>query len=212
METCSRGDSAAARVRSRRRLLAAALVSLALHALLATQGLEPGKRKAEVRQQPRYITARLMTSGPRPPPALISPVKATAPDPPPALRRTVIRDASPGRTESERPRGAPLGEAPDLTYYAARELDVYPVLSAALDLHSQDAGLGATRVLLLVSIDETGVVTEVSVIESERDRRLEADAQRALRLARFSPAIRNGRAVRSRVLVHVGHGADRPDR
>jgi protein TonB len=106
----------------------------------------------------------------------------------------------------EKPRGSAQPPAPDLTYYAARQLDVYPALVSPLELHDRDAAPAAgpgARALLLVLIDDTGIVKDVSVVEAANAAFFEYEAKRAFADARFTPAYRDGRAVRSRVLVEV---------
>jgi protein TonB len=116
-----------------------------------------------------------------------------------------------GRSEPTAASGT-APEAPDSTYYAARQLDVYPALTAPLDLPYARRALAAGvegRALLLLHIDETGAVDEVAVVESQPAGYFEDDARRAFLAARFTPALRNGRAVKSRVLVEVNYGAER---
>jgi periplasmic protein TonB len=119
----------------------------------------------------------------------------------------------PAAPRAEAPRsGAGVPDAPDLTYYPAKQLDIYPKLLSELDLRyrGKAADDGVTgRTLLLVLIDEIGAVKEVSVVEAEPPNAFEDDAQRALLAARFAPAYRNGRAVRSRVLIAVNYGVER---
>jgi hypothetical protein len=81
---------------------------------------------------------------------------------------------------------------------------VYPSLVSELDLRAVNKGgyASSARAQLLVLIDEVGVVSEVSIVEGEAASRFEA-ARRAFLAARFTPAYRNGRAVKSRVLVEV---------
>ena len=89
---------------------------------------------------------------------------------------------------------------------------MFPRLLTPLDLtyRGKAAADGvAGRVRLLVMIDEAGVVRDVSVVEAEPASYFEDDAKRALQSARFSPAYRNGRAVRSRVLIEVNYGVER---
>jgi protein TonB len=105
-----------------------------------------------------------------------------------------------------------LPQAPDLTYYGTRQLDVFPRLLAPLDLTyrgkvADDKVTG--RVRLLVMIDEAGTVRDVSVVEAEPASYFEEEASRALMTARFSPAYRNGRAVRSRMQIEVNYGVER---
>ena len=108
--------------------------------------------------------------------------------------------------------GSGLPQAPDLTYYGTRQLDVFPRLLAPLDLAygGKAAADGvAGRVRLLVMIDEAGVVRDVSIVEAEPASYFEDEASRALMAARFEPAYRNGRAVRSRMQVEVNYGVER---
>ena len=58
-------------------------------------------------------------------------------------------------------------------------------------------------VLLQVSVDAEGRPVEVGVVQSSRSRDLDREAQRTVERWRFSPAIRNGRAVASKVLVPI---------
>lgn len=112
----------------------------------------------------------------------------------------------PAREAAQRPPGPAAASTPDTTYYLAHQLDVYPAL-----LHS--AGLGgpehapqdrvAGRVLVMLRIDETGHVDEVSIVKAEPAGDLEDAARIAFATARFSPARKDGRAVKSRVLVDI---------
>jgi periplasmic protein TonB len=102
-------------------------------------------------------------------------------------------------------------DTPDLTYYGTRQLDVYPTLSAALDLRYGDSAAAAGIVghaLILVLIDASGRVDDVKVVEAEPAGYFESDVREAFMTARFTPGIRNGRSVRSRVLVRVSYGGD----
>lgn len=60
---------------------------------------------------------------------------------------------------------------------------------------------GTVRVTLL--IDETGNVNEVSTAGAEPAGIFEGAVRRAFASARFSPARKDGRAVKSRVLISV---------
>lgn len=99
-----------------------------------------------------------------------------------------------------------MAEAPDVTYYAAKQLDVFPSLVSKLQLGVE--ALGAGRALLLVMIDATGAVNEVSLVETSSAAVPEEEVKRAFASARFTPAYRNGRAVRSRMLIEVNYGVD----
>jgi hypothetical protein len=89
---------------------------------------------------------------------------------------------------------------PDPTYYAARDLDTYPRPARPLELE-RPSGLGSIRLLLL--IDEHGVVNEISPVEAGR---LDEALRAALAATRFIPGRKDGRDVKSRVLLSVGPG------
>lgn len=201
---------------SRARLGAALCASALLHFTLGSRlpGGAPGE-PLRSSPPPAVLAARLV---PMPVPAG---VEATLPperteagaaaDPvqQPMQRALTRAPAPPVSPESaEKPRGAAQPPAPDLTYYAARQLDVYPALVSPLRNLDNAFGLGSSaRALLLVLIDDAGMVNEVSVVEATPAAFSEDDAKRAFAEARFTPAYRGGRAVRSRVLVEVSFGA-----
>ncbi|MCW5605242.1 MAG: TonB family protein [Burkholderiales bacterium] len=109
------------------------------------------------------------------------------------------------------PPGSTLSRMADPTYYPASELDRYPALlqPLALDYPERAAAAGASgKVVVMLLIDETGMVNEVSVVESDPLGYFEAAVRAALAGARFSPARRNDRAVRSRLLVSVDYAPE----
>lgn len=61
--------------------------------------------------------------------------------------------------------------------------------------------------LLTLLIDEAGSVNEVSVVEAEPAGNLEGAVRRAFASARFSPARKDGRAVKSRVMISVSYNS-----
>lgn len=101
----------------------------------------------------------------------------------------------------------PTAELPvpaDAAWYSAKDLDVLPRALAPLSPSRrslEDDRPGAAT--LLVGIDETGHVTEVRIIAAEPDRRFGEAAVVTVQNAQFNPAQRNGRSVRSRVLMKV---------
>jgi protein TonB len=113
--------------------------------------------------------------------------------------------------ESAAAAGAPLTDVPDLTYYAARQLDIYPALTSVLDLRYPEQASAARvtgRAAIVLLIDHTGTVNDVSVIEADPPGYFEEDVRRAFMAARFRPALKGGRAVRSRVLVNIDYSAE----
>ncbi len=98
----------------------------------------------------------------------------------------------------------PLLEDP--TWYPARQVDVhpaplYPIKPDYPDKGAEQGVEGSVVVLLL--IDEAGVVKEASVVEANSEGIFDESALLAFRGARFTPAQKNGRAVKSRVLIRV---------
>ena len=99
--------------------------------------------------------------------------------------------------------------ASDPTYYPAGELDAYPQPAQPLEL-DRLAGAGSIRLLLL--IDEHGIVNDLFPVEAGASTRLDQALRAALVATRFLPAQKDGRAVRSRIVLSVGPGPGSGDR
>jgi protein TonB len=112
---------------------------------------------------------------------------------------------------SEQPASAPSGgiEVPfirDPTYYPAKQLDVYPQPLGQIRLDYPESAASAKvdgRLLVLLLIDEFGVVNDASIVESQPEGYFEDAALAVFRMARFSPGQKQGRAVKSRVLLQI---------
>jgi protein TonB len=200
----------------RKRLLAALAVSALLHAALCVVVTGGARRHASVPAPRPLLAVRIVPDKASLAPEALPPTEPTARVMPPAERTAAkpapAASAIPAQATREARAESAAIEAPDSTYYAARQLDVYPALAKPLELRygGKAAADGVTgRALLLVLIDDSGTVKDVSVVEAEPADYFEDDAKRAFMSARFSPAYRNGRAVRSRVLVEVNYGAER---
>ncbi len=100
---------------------------------------------------------------------------------------------------------SPVG--PDMRVYLARELDRYPVPVAALSLNSETSGAPTGSVRLWVSIDQAGRVTDIEVIDTGSPGALDAVVRERLRGTRFSPAYKDEKAVKSRVLLILRHSS-----
>ena len=123
-----------------------------------------------------------------------------------AETRTGLR--SPAVTPSATGSGPELPLPSDPTYYLARQLDVYPqpLTPFKLDYPAVAANARADgRLLVLLLIDEFGVVNEASVVEAEPRGYFEGAALAVFRAARFSPAQKQGKAVKSRALLQVNY-------
>jgi len=94
----------------------------------------------------------------------------------------------------------------DPTYYTPRELDAYPAALAPIQPACPEPAMarhanGQVRLLLL--IDEFGLVNEASVLDAQPSGLFEEATLAAFREARFSPAQRQGHAVKSRQTLLV---------
>ena len=196
------------------RFVAALVVSALVHAAFLGSASQSGTRVALSDAPPERsaLAARLISVEPR---FLPETLPETPIEPPPrplagAAKRKPSAQPSTSRARAgERKNENHSSEAPDTTYYAARQLDSYPGLVTALDLRFPadiDPEVSAGHVLLLVLIDAQGRVNDVSVVEAAPPGVFDEEATRALLSARFKPAVKDGRAVRSRLVVHVTYG------
>lgn len=102
------------------------------------------------------------------------------------------------------PVSAPAPFVRDTTWYPARQLDVFPrAVAAPQPVYPAEAGSASGEVTLLVMVDDDGTVHAVSVAESQPPGVFDGAATRAFDGLRFQPAMKDGRAVRSRILVRV---------
>jgi len=92
----------------------------------------------------------------------------------------------------------------DPVWYEAKDLDLYPQpLAPVRPVYPPSAPDIAGDVTLLAQIDEFGTVQGLSVVRAEPVGYFEEAALRAFERARFEPAQREGRPVRSRILIKV---------
>ena len=101
---------------------------------------------------------------------------------------------------------AAIATIPDPVHYPATDLDIYPQalgrITPEYPQTARDARV-AGSVTLLVLIDEVGKVVDTSVMDAAPGGVFEEAAQQALANAAFYPAQKDGRSVRSRVLIKV---------
>lgn len=100
---------------------------------------------------------------------------------------------------------APL--PPDDTYYPSREVDEHPkVLSRSIPVYPAKAAEANIKgnVSVLFLLNENGRVDEVNILEeTPPGLGFDAAVNEWLKQARFKPAMRKGRAVKSRVVFRV---------
>jgi protein TonB len=99
----------------------------------------------------------------------------------------------------------------DPTWYQARQLDVFPhALSAVRPAYPERAARAAVsgEVTLELLIDESGQVHAAEVVRATPEGYFEAATVSAFQAARFVPGQKDGRAVRSRLVVKVVFSPD----
>lgn len=105
-------------------------------------------------------------------------------------------------SDESKPRSSPV---PDLVHYPASELDIYPqaVTPIAPVYPPEAATIQGAAVTLLVLVDDAGGVVATSVVDATAGTLFEEAAIEAVARAAFSPARKEGRAVRSQILIKV---------
>ncbi|MBS1216879.1 MAG: TonB domain protein [Proteobacteria bacterium] len=111
----------------------------------------------------------------------------------------------PAAVPATRQTGA-VTSGPDMRFYLARELDRYPSPLSALRLGSGEREGNAGRVRLWVSIDQAGRVVDAAVIDADPSGTIEQSGRELVLATRFLPGQRDGRPVKSRVLLVLRHG------
>lgn len=214
--------------RAVRRVLVAVWISLGLHAavIALVQVASPttggaGEPVIEVRLMPAAEPTPAHGAAPAPVPADAPATVAQEPvsDKPvsdePAVTQPPASDApcSSARAEAAPAATAPLtmDSAVDLTYYTARELDVQP--RALQDIQptyppeaERQRQSGTVRLELKIEAD--GRVSDVAVVSADPPDVFDESARAAFAAARFSPAQKSGRPVRTRMLVEVSYVRD----
>lgn len=136
--------------------------------------------------------------------ALPVPKAASEPVPP-------REEATPSAAPAEKATSLPVIEVPlieDPTYYTAGEVDVHPSALQAIQPAYPDEAASAHvsgSVVLLLLLDEGGRVQDISVEETTPPGYFEKSAVEAFRDARFVPAQRQGRVVKSRMRIKVSY-------
>ena len=133
----------------------------------------------------------------------VDPVRDQKDVPPPAMPASpAVEQANPLLPALE----VPLLEDP--TWYPAKQVDVHPTALYPIKPNYPDKGAERGvegNVVLLLLIDEAGAVKEVTVMEANPEGVFEESALSAFREARFAPAQKSGRVVKSRVLIRVSY-------
>lgn len=119
-------------------------------------------------------------------------------------------EAEPAQVEAKADPRAGVPGGADLPFpdkwYTATEVDVRaePIGEVRVEYPMDLEGTGIPgRVRLLLFIDERGVVTRMQITEAEPARLFDAAAMRAWTDVKFSPAQKNGVAVKSQKLLEL---------
>lgn len=168
--------------------------------------------QARLAETPRPITAPQVAptqpAEPAPMPEA-PPLQAADPAPAPAAAEPPAPGLPASAAAPENSTNLPSIEVPlleDPTYYPAQEVDVHPtalqVIQPSYPEKAADANVTGSVVLVLL-LDESGKVQELSVAEANPPGMFEQSALDAFRNARFAPAQRHGRVVKSRMRIKV---------
>jgi protein TonB len=207
--------------RSRARERLAIALSLALHmALMMPPGFErPGPFGAPaavalwVTLEPRVdavkapVTAEPAVTVSEHVPTMRSAPREVAQDAgtPEAARGHAALGAESSHSERSIEPDAPRSPA---VYYTAHELDIYPALRQPLIFNWPSRPEPGGWLTVSLTLNETGVVEDIAMPDASLDRGAEAAVREALRVARFTAAVKDGRAVKSRIVVRIQIGAD----
>ncbi|HUP95336.1 MAG TPA: TonB family protein [Burkholderiales bacterium] len=199
---------------ARKRMAAALALSLLVHLVFAgviRGGSTTLSHRASVQQ---YIHARL--NAPAPPTLPYAPPTARKANPARSspLPEDTSVSASPIARETPTRRDSTAltaASAVDAKYYSARELDVYPAPLAPLVMNLTGKAAAARTygyALLSIMLDATGAVTEVQLLEAEPAGFFDDDGIKSIASTVFTPALKNGRAVKTRIVVRIDYGAE----
>jgi len=176
------------------RLAAALAASAALHLALAGAlgRVTGGPPAGSAMPGPGPVLRAVLRPAADPVPDLPAFVPPVAPAPSAAAGSP---DAAPGAVPLLPPR-----------YYGPRELDVRPgILTRVEPEYPLEAARRflSGRVVAKLLIGETGLVQDVLIVEAEPPGYFEAAARKAFAAARFTPGMKDGRPVRSQIVLEI---------
>ncbi len=203
--------------------------TVVMHARIAPQAAEPQVRPPEPDSPPQVVPRQedLAPASLQPPltvpradvdaqrPHTSPQVSASTTDAPLPEKRlpagpTTASEPEPGGQGAERQQAANhLPSIPvmlDTQWYTAREVDVHPrALKEIRPTYPETARRQGIQgsVVLQLKIDQFGAVRDLEVIESDPPEVFDEVSLKAFESARFQPAMRDGRPVRSLVRIRV---------
>ena len=181
-------------------------------AVAVTAEAQPSVIPIQTNDVPDLPANREVTGTTTPTPAASSPTVVAQPPAPTRIPAPPEPVASPPAAPESQTFGPAL-EVPqieDPEFYPARRLDVLPRPIGDVALRYPEVAADqevSGRVVLLILIDELGMVVEASVISADPPGVFEEAALESFRNVMFTPAQRHGRAVKSRLPVEVNFDA-----
>jgi len=154
--------------------------------------LEPGGRA-------RTLRAVLRPEAPAWTPPLAPALPRPAPTPTPA-------EPAPSGQPGGSAAAPTLSPLPPQRYFQTRELDVRPGILVRIEPEYPEAAARrflSGRVIARLLIDESGAVERVAIVSAEPPGYFEESAVRAFMAARFTPGMKDGRAVRVQMLLEI---------
>jgi TonB family protein len=183
------------------RLVTFTVASIALHALAAFS-YAPATQVKPATHPPSPIHA-----------SLVAAIERRPDDPPVATAEALATASEESQSELESGAKAETPPQPDPVtlplpekWYAAEELDsrAEPLTAVPLRYPPQYLGTGMTaRARILLHVDELGIVRKAAIAEATPERAFGEAALEAWVDVRFSPAMKDGMAVKSRKLVEI---------
>jgi TonB family protein len=190
------------------RLAGALAASLALHAyaIAVLDALPRGMRWGEATVLETGAARRLRVA-----------LRAVETPPPPAApggeRARQQSRATDGETAAgARPEPA-LSPLPATRYYTSKELDVQPGILVHVEPEYPEAAARrflSGRVVARLMIDASGAVESVAIVSADPPGYFEAAAEKAFLAARFTPGMKDGRAVRVQLLLEISFDSAPP--
>jgi len=182
------------------RLFAFICASIALHALILVGYSPRGSGALAYQGDAPVLHARLAPAPADPVPDVVAEADRSASGIDPAAAPAPGAGASSTAAASPAGGGMPMPEK----WYTATELSILaqPLVMPALRYPEELAGTGVSaKVRVKVFVDELGVVRKTEVVQSAPHRAFEAAAMAAWEDVLFTPAIKDGRPVKSQKLL-----------
>lgn len=98
-------------------------------------------------------------------------------------------------------------------YYPVRELDVRPGITKNIEPEYPAAAARRSlsgKVVIRLYIDEKGSVERVETLRAKPSGYFEQSAERAFRAAHFTPGMKGGRAVKTKMTIEVSYDSPPP--